>query len=93
MRRGIVRPLLIQQINRHALPRLGFWGAGAVEHFGNDAQKRLRPRPMGRVVRHIQRRKHAGVQALDMQLLHQLGQTIGQIIQRMARRKIGLGIQ
>ena len=57
-----------------ALPGLGLGGAGAVKHFSDNAQKRLGPRPMGRVVLHIQRRNRAGVQTLDMQLLHQFCQ-------------------
>ena len=50
----------------------------------DDPQKGLRPRPVRRVVRHIQRGDPVGGDAFALHLLHQRGQTVGQIIQRRA---------
>ncbi len=59
----------------------------------DDLQKLQRPAPMARLIANVQFGNHVRRHAFALHFIHQTCQTVGQIVQRRARRKIGFAVE
>ena len=82
-----------QPFGHHPPPRFGLRAGIGAEERGDQRQKPLRPRPVRRMVRHIQRRNRLWGDAFARHLVHQVGQTVGQIVKRGCRGQVRFGLQ